>query len=359
MKMPLVSLHDHIEGTVTREMAERKAGEHGMVLPAHVLSPDGKSYQWRDFGHLVTEVYDCVAHTIRTKRDYEDITYDHLTRYAAEGCIYNELIIWSSQARAVGLPYAEMVDGIAQGIDRAQKDTGIIARMNTSLVRFQPMEKVWEEARAIASCDHPYIVGLDLAGNEQAGDVMQFLPVFEYIHENSKRSLGNRMHFAENAGPQNGWDALKLWDELEKRFGPFPHKPRGGHTVRCSEDMELMAELKNRQIFSELCPPSNILAGIYPSYQAHPLPEFLKQGVQCCLNSDDPGLFGCSIGQVYQICQKEFSLEDRDLLSMTKMGINAAFVDQGMKQILLAKVRDFENVSLDSPKGLYSDPRMG
>ena len=43
-----------------------------------------------------------MAQSIRTKQDYEDITYDYLTRCAAEGSIYEEMIAWSSQGDAVG-----------------------------------------------------------------------------------------------------------------------------------------------------------------------------------------------------------------------------------------------------------------
>lgn len=331
-RIPKAELHVHIEGTVTPEMARQKAQENNVTLDPAIFSADGSRFQWKNFFHLVTEVYDNMAQALRTKKDYEDITYDYLTRCAAEGSIYEELICWASQGDAVGLSYKDMVDGMAAGIDRAEKDTGIIARLNSTLVRHQPFDKVAQEAAMIASYPHPYIVGLDIAGGESAGDIPKYQPLFDMIFQHFNRPLGMRLHAGEAVGPENVRDALAL----------TPQPTRIGHGVRSAEDPALMQKLAADGVMLEVCPTSNVLANIYPSYADHPLPVLLAAGVKMCLNSDDPGLFGDSIGEVYQVSRDQFGLSDTQLLQMTKNAVDGCFAGDAVKAKLHAKIRAYE-----------------
>jgi adenosine deaminase len=221
-----------------------------------------------------------------------------------------------------------MIEGMAAGIDRAQKDTGIIARINTTLVRHQPLDVVWEEARTIAAYNHPYIVGLDVAGGESSGDLPQYQPVFDYIQQNFGRPLGMRVHAGEAQGPENVDDAIYL----------LPQPTRIGHGVRSIEDKEVIHDLIDNHIVLEVCPTSNILAKIYPDYASHPLRKLKDAGVLVCLNSDDPGLFGNSLGQEYQVARDHFGFTDDELREATKVAISKAFIDTPTKSTLLKKV---------------------
>lgn len=332
-KIPKAELHVHIEGTVTPDMARRLAQKNNVSLDPAIFSADGSRYQWKDFFHLVTAVYDSMAQSIRTKQDYEDITYDYLTRCAAEGSIYEEMIAWCSQGDAVGLSYPDMIEGMAAGIDRAQRDTGIIGRINTALVRHQPFAKVAQEAKTIAAFPHPYIVGLDIAGGEQPGDIPKYQPLFDTIYAGFGRTPGMRLHAGEAVGPQNVWDALAL----------NPRPARIGHGVRSIEDSLLVADLAANGTVLEVCPTSNVLANIYGSYADHPLRKLMDAGVKICLNSDDPGLFGNSIGEEYQVARDHFGFSDAELLTATKTAVQASFAEDAVKKTLLDKIRQYES----------------
>lgn len=326
LALPKAELHVHIEGTVTPGMARQKAAQHGIVLPPEIFTADGQSYVWHDFVDLVTRVYDAVAQTIRTAQDYEDIAYDYLKRSAAEKCIYTEFIVSPDHAQRFGLPYKDMVEGIARGIDRARADFGIEARMNAALVRHLPQADIDAAARTIAGFRHPYVVGLDLAGAEKSGDIPRFRPVFKFIKDQTSGAMGWRIHAAEAAGAENARDAMNV------------NVRRIGHGVRSIEDPALVAELARRGTHLEICPTSNVLAGIYPDYKSHPLKKFLDSGVRLSLNSDDPGLFGNSIGMEYQVARDSFGFSLRDLLSITRMAVEDSFADDATRRNLLKKV---------------------
>lgn len=342
-KVPKAEIHVHIEGTVTPAMAKRKAVEHGITLPDDLFSADGNSFQYRDFIHCVTDVYDAVASTVRTEQDYEDITYDYLQRSADEGCIYTEFIVSSDHADMVGVGYDNMLAGMTRAIDRARADCGIEARINSAMVRHFPMAQIEKVADTILTHPHKYVTGIDLAGAERDGDVPKFNAVFEKI-SNANSHLGVRLHASEGAGPVNTRDALKL------------NPTRIGHGVRAVEDPALVAELVRRGTVLEVCPTSNVLAGIYPSYAAHPLKQLMDAGVRVTLNSDDPGLFNCTIGGEYQVAHDHFGLSTAQLAKITRTAIEAAYVDEPTRKKLLAKV---DNAGFTEARPATKGPQPG
>lgn len=324
-KIPKAELHVHVEGTVTPAMAHRKAAEHGITLPQDIFDTEG-NFTWHDFADCVTRVYDAVAQVVRTTKDYEDITHDYLVRCAREGAIYVEMIISPDHAARMGISYKDMVDGMARGIDKARAETGIEARMNATLVRHLPEAALWKAADDIIAYRHPYVTGLDLAGAEKPGDIPRHRPIFKHIKDATNSELGWRLHAGEGVGAGNVADAL----DIKAR--------RVGHGVRAIEDMAVIQEIARRGVVLEVCPTSNVLAGIYPSYAAHPLRKLMDAGVKVTLNSDDPGLFNCSIGSEYQVAKDHFGLSDRELAGITRTAVEAAFIDEPTRAKLLATV---------------------
>ena len=111
--------------------------------------------------------------------------------------------------------------------------------------------------------------------------------------------------------------------------------------MRAIEDPKAIEALLKSGVVLEICPTSNILAGIYPSYDKHPLRKLYDAGVKITLNSDDPGLFGCSIGSEYQVAKDHFGFSDEELLDATRVAVESAYVDGPTRTKLRQKVDDF------------------
>ncbi|HNS45559.1 MAG TPA: adenosine deaminase [Alphaproteobacteria bacterium] len=325
--IPKAELHVHIEGTVTPSTARAIAQRNGIEINPDIFTDDGNSYRWNGFIDLVTRVYQEMAHCLRTSSDYELIMYDYLCRCAAEGAIYVEPSGYPGQCLVSGIDYKEMIDGMVRGIDRARADTGIEARFTMTFERHRPGVEAERDADLILSYPHPYIVGLDIAGGEREEDLGAFESVYKRVLKDFGRPLGVRAHVGENIGPVNVWDALNRL--------PID---RIGHGVRSIEDPALIVELKKRGITLEVCPTSNILAiSNYSDYKSHPLRKLYDAGVSICLNSDDPGLFGNSIGMEYRIAKDEFGFTNSELLGLTRNAIRASFAEPSLKESLLGK----------------------
>jgi len=108
--------------------------------------------------------------------------------------------------------------------------------------------------------------------------------------------------------------------------------------VRSIEDPALVADLAERGIVLECCPTSNVVLGVFPSYEQHPLPRLVAAGVRVTLGSDDPPYFGASVGGEYAICQERFGFDDDALVAITRTAIAAAFCEESLKQALMQRV---------------------
>ncbi len=178
-------------------------------------------------------------------------------------------------------------------------------------------------ARYAALRPHPYVVGFSMAGDEAGYPAQDFAGAFAIAAD---AGLGCTIHAGEWAGPESVRAALGL---------PIT---RISHGVRAIEDPALVDELAARAIVLECCPTSNVVLGIYPSYEQHPLPRLRDAGVRVTLGSDDPPYFGAAIESEYDICAQRMGFSEDDLLHITHTAIEAAFCDEELRDALRARL---------------------
>jgi adenosine deaminase len=286
-----------------------------------VFAGEGR-FAYTDFLDFL-DTYDRAASVVRTGRDYRDITYEYLSRCAGEGAVYVELIVSPDHAERVGLRGEEHVEGIARGIDDARGEHGIEGRVLLVAVRNFGVEQAVRVARYAASRPHPYVVGFNLAGDEANYPAGDFAEAFTIAAD---AGLGCTVHAGEWDGPRSVRAALAL---------PVT---RIGHGVRSIEDPSLVEELARRGIVLECCPTSNVVLGLYGSYEDHPLPALRAAGVKITLGSDDPPYFGASIGGEYELCREHFGFDDDELRAISRTAVEAAFCEETLKERLIQSV---------------------
>jgi adenosine deaminase len=310
-EVPKAELHVHLEGTATPDLIRRLAQRNGIALPDRLFAPDG-GFAWVDFLDFL-RAYDDAAGAIRTGEDYRDVTYEYLAACAAEGAVYVELIASLDHGKNVGLGDDEHLAGIAQGIDDARRDHGIVGRIISSIVRNFGVADSEDVARRTVALDHPYVVGFNMAGDEAGFPAGDYARAFAIAHE---AGLGCSVHAGEHAGPESIRAALAL-----------PGVVRISHGVRAVEDPALVAELAERGIVLEVCPTSNVVLGVFPTYEDHPLGALRAAGVPITLGSDDPPYFGTTIGREYQLAHERLGCTLDDLRAITETALDAAFSD--------------------------------
>jgi adenosine deaminase len=319
--VPLAELHVHLEGTATPALVRRLAARNGVAIPPGTM--DGDRFLWRDFLDFLA-TYDRAASVVRTAQDYRDVTFEYLRACAAEGAVYVELTASPDHAAQAGLPYGDMVAGVAQGIEDARSASGIESRVLVTAVRNFGIARAEAVARTAAEQPHPYVTGFGLAGDEAGYPPGPFAGAFAIAQA---AGLGLTCHAGEWAGAESVRAALAL---------PVP-VARLGHGVRSVEDPGLVRELAERDIVLEVCPTSNVALGAYPSYAAHPFPVLREAGVRVTLGSDDPPYWEASIGGEYAVARREWGLDDAALRDITRTALEAAFVPDDLRAVLLAR----------------------
>jgi adenosine deaminase len=319
--VPKAELHVHVEGAAGPDLIRRIAARNRVPVPDGVFDADG-GFRWRDFLDFLN-TYDAATSVIRTGEDYRDIVYEYLVACAAEGAVYVELTASANHAAGVGLSDEEHLAALAQGIDDARAETGIEARVVMSCVRHLGPDKAREVARRTVEAPHPYVTGFGMGGDEANHPAGQFADAFAIARE---AGLGLTVHAGEWDGPQSVRQGLALG------------VTRIGHGVRATEDPALVSELAERGTVLEVCPTSNVVLGLYPSYEAHPLPALRAAGVPVTLGSDDPPYWHASIGGEYEVAAEHFGLEEAALREITRTALRAAFVEEDVRRRLLALV---------------------
>ena len=313
-------LHCHIEGAASPELVGRQAQKYG-ADPSPFIR-DG-AFVWHDFTSFLA-AYDFSAGLFRSEEDYALLADHYLTSLARDGAIYSEIFISPDHAARGGLSAQAYTDALGEGIARARDRTGIEGRMIVVGLRHAGFEAVEKAARFAARCGNALVTGFGMAGDERIGDLEDYVRAFEIARE---AGLGITVH----AGELMGWESVAA--ALD-----YIRPSRIGHGVRAVENPDLVRRIAQSGVVLECCPGSNIALGVFPDFASHPFPGLRRAGCKVTLNSDDPPYFRTSLKREYDIAAEHFGMDAGALAAVTRMAIEAAFVDKKTRAALLTRL---------------------
>ena len=270
--IPKAELHVHLEGTAPPDLIRRIAERNGLELPDGLFAaPDRFAY--RDFLDFL-DTYDKAASVIRTGEDYRDITYEYLVKCAGEGAVYVELTASPDHARSSASPTRSTSTASRAASTTPASEDGIEGRI-LDLLRAQ-LRRGAGAARRPLRRRAPAPVHRRLLDGRGRGE----LPARRLRGGvRDRRRRRSRLHRSRR----------RVGRPRERaRAASSCRSRRIAHGVRAIEDPALVEELAERGVFLECCPTSNVVLGIYPSYEEHPLPRLRDAGVRVTLGSDDP-----------------------------------------------------------------------
>jgi adenosine deaminase len=222
-----------------------------------------------------------------------------------------------------------MLDAMDAGFKAAEQDGLPSVGLCVSLLRTQSADEAIELVDALRSMRHPRVVALSVDGNEATAGRTgpRFADAFRRAGENGLRRT---VHAGESSGPEGVWDAVNLLGA-----------DRIDHGVRAIEDSALVCMLADRQIPLGICPTSNLVLGVYPSIQEHPIEKLRAAGVRVSVNTDDPALLGASLVGEYALCRHTFGWTDAITKSVAQTSIEASFASADVKIKLLEVLKDW------------------
>jgi len=177
-----------------------------------------------------------------------------------------------------------------------------------------------ELARAAGEFGPP-VVGFDLAGPEATYPAPPHAAAFRAARD---VGLGLTAHAGEVPGTQRVREALDLG------------VVRIAHGVTAAEDEELMRLLRMRDVTLDLCPTSNVQAGIVPELRAHPLARLHRAGVSVTISTDDRTLTGTTLSDEMARISAALRLDPPELAAIALNGFRRAFAPHTLIAPVLA-----------------------
>jgi adenosine deaminase len=312
--LPKAEVHVHLEGCFDAALLEQWAKKFGEPMPR----PRERLFKFEglaDFLHFL----DWACGLVRTREELAEAAYAFSRRLAASGAGYGDLIFNPTHWKPWHGRLREMLDALDAGFRAAEQDGLPPVGLCVSLLRMQSADAAAELVDILIELRHPRIVALSIDGNEATAG--RTGPRFaEAFRRAGAAGLKRTVHAGESSGPEGVRDAIELLGA-----------DRIDHGVRAIEDASVVALLAERRIPLGICPTSNLILGVYPSMQAHPIERLRQAGVAVSVNTDDPALLGTSLEQEYMLCREAFDWSDDDLWSVARTSIDASFANDDVK----------------------------
>ncbi len=336
-QMPKVELHVHLEGSIRPETVLKLANRHGVKLPADTVEGLSDWYQFRDFPHFV-EIYVAVSKCLRTPDDIELIAREFLDGQAAQNVLHSEVTYSATTIeKHNGIPWKDQHAALKRALDYGKRELGVSANFILDIVRGDPAERGLELAKWVADAHGDGVCALGLAGIEKICPANQYAAAFAFAHEAGVPIVP---HAGETQGADSMTDVINATQPV-----------RIGHGVRCIEDRNLVARLRESQIPLEVNPSSNVCLGVFPSLAEHSLPMLLDEGLYITINSDDPPMFSTTLSEEFHRCSKAFQFNEDILYSLSLNAANACLLPPEEKKLLVNRMREgFNSIARSDEK---------
>lgn len=322
----MIDLHLHLDGSLNVKNIHKMFEMSGLDMSfseEEIMKLLTARQDCTNLGEYL-EKFDLPLKLLQTRQCIQFAVYELVRDLHEQGLCYAEIRFAPQLHLQKGLTQEEVVKAAIKGRDCAMKDFG----MKTNLI-LCCMRNDSNEAQNIETVDSAKkylgkgVCAVDLAGNESAYPTEIFENVFNYARDNNVPII---MHAGEAAGPESVRQALKLG------------AVRIGHGIHSVEDDELMDELKEKNIFLEMCFTSNMQTKTVSDVRDYPIEVFINKGLLVTLNTDNMTVSNTTLRNEYKLIKNYFNLENKELKTLALNSVDASFLSIGEKNELRKKV---------------------
>ena len=323
LRLPKIDLHRHLEGAVRPATIADICRDRGVPLPTYDPAELAKIVQLGgqvpDLGAFFTP-FRTIKMAFTDREAIARIAFEAVEDAHLDNIVYTELRFSPEfMAFYYKLPLTDVMDGVVEGIESASRRfPGTTARMIVSISRDlseETMHMPWPTPMEVARLALDYadrdVVGLDIAGREAGYPPELFTDPFRTCRESG---LGITAHAGEDSGPESVRGAIESLGAT-----------RIGHGVRMVGDPEVVALVKERGVFLEICPTSNVLTHAVESLESHPVRRLFDEGVPITVNTDDPSVCDVTLTGEYELLMERFGFAFEEIEGLVAAAERAAF----------------------------------
>lgn len=313
--LPLVVLHDHIDGGLRVDTVIRLARERGLALPTYEPDPLSDWFDQSRAGSLDTYL-EAFRHTVgvmQTEPALERVTSEAVRDLITDGVFYAELRFAPLLHTEGGLRPHEAIEAVLRGMGE-RPSWGLIL----TAMRHQESSHTVADL-AILYAGHG-VVGFDLAGPEE--DYPASLHQ-RSIDQAKDAGLGITLHAGEAGGVGS----------IDNALSAGAH--RIGHGVDIIDDCRVeggtiidtgrvAGHVLEAQIPLEVCPSSNLATKRW-SIDQHPVGVLHRAGFNVLLSTDNRLMSKTSMSREVRLVEDHHGLDEASQSKMMQAAINASF----------------------------------
>lgn len=321
--LPKAELHQHLDGALRPETAVELAVAIGMPLTLdearrRMVGPERCRNQAELLGY-----FDLPLALLQTTESLERAAAELVADMARDGVRYAE-VRWAPRLHlARGLSVTSVISSVASGVARAStrpaRPVPLVGLIVTAIRSHPPAANV-QLARTAAEFGWP-VVGFDLAGPEADWPAPPHAAAFNAAHEGG---LGLTAHAGEVPGAHRILEVLRF------------EVTRIAHGVTAADDESVMELLRERDVTLDLCPTSNVQAGIVPSLAAHPAATLHRAGVSVTISTDDRTVSATTLSDELARTTDALGLSDDELSAIALNAFSRAFAPPAVMRPLAA-----------------------
>jgi adenosine deaminase len=324
-RLPKAELHCHLDGSVRPGTLLELGRDQGVPMPRDDVEALRDYMIVRDAHNLEEYLtrFTTTLSVMQTAESLERIAYELAEDASREGVWYLEVRFAPNLNAVGGLSAGQALESAIKGLARAEREYGIVARVLVCALRTLPPSSSLEMAKLAAEYRGRGVVGFDLAGAEHGHPASVHAEAFRHARSHD---LPCTCHAGEGDGAASVRDAIHACCAS-----------RIGHGTRLIEDAELTDFVNDRRIAIEVCLTSNVQTHAVRSLEMHPLPEYLRHGLNVVLNTDNRLMSGVSLTDEYMVASSKLDVGFDDLARMALNGFESAFLPWSERQALLAR----------------------
>lgn len=326
-RLPKAELHCHLDGSVRPSTLLELGREHRTPMPADDVDALREFMIVRDARNLEDYLtrFDITLSVMQTAAALERIAYELAEDAAAEGVRYIEMRYSPVLNTRHDLSLGEAVEAPLRGLERAQRDHGIVGRLIVCALRNLSPGISMELARLAVAYKGRGVAGFDLAGGERGHPAGVHAEAFAHAREHG---LACTCHAGEGAGAESVYEAVHACGAQ-----------RIGHATRLIEDATLTEYVNEQRIALEICLTSNVQTRAAESYESHPFRRYFDAGMNVVLNTDNRLMSGTTLTDEYVHAAQHLDFSFDELSAVALNGFESAFVSAEERTALLAGAR--------------------
>ncbi|MCC6318332.1 MAG: adenosine deaminase [Gemmatimonadaceae bacterium] len=326
-RLPKAELHCHLDGSLRPGTMLELARDHRVRMPrddaealaTYMLVSDARNLE----DYLAR--FDVTLSVMQTADAIERVAFELAEDAAREGVRYIETRFAPILNTLKGLELGATIEAAVRGLDRAEREHGIVGRVIVTSLRHLPLETSMELARLAVAYHGRGVVGFDLAGGEAGNPAATHAPAFAYAQAHG---VACTCHAGEGDGAGSVAQAMHAC-----------RAHRLGHATRLVEDQALVHEARDAGVALEICLTSNVQTHATESYEHHPLRRYFDAGLTVVLNTDNRLMSGVNLVDEYQVAASTFGFTFDELAKMALNGFESAFIAGPEREALLARAR--------------------